>query len=90
MQDGHESHESDEFAGIATAANVHQFFIPPYSSGLLQLLDTGLFSILSAKYSKELQQVVRDSKATISRTRFAQIYIVASLEAFTTRIIRGG
>ena len=35
MQDGHESHESDEFAGIATAANIHQFFIPPYSSGLL-------------------------------------------------------
>ena len=88
--DGHESHKSVEFEAAASLNNIHLFFLPPHSSGVLQPLNTGAFSPLATHYRGKLQKYTPNGFATISQDTFARIYIKARPLAFTSRNIRAG
>lgn len=90
MLDQHESHVSHQFQLMAVQNNVHLFYLVPHSSGVLQPLDTGPFSPLSASYSKELTKVIPNGFSTITRPQFAKVYMAARPQAFTERNIRAG
>ena len=88
--DQHDTYMNDEFCAVAAANDIHLFYLPLYTSGILQPLDTGPFSPLSNYYSQELQLFTPDGFSTIDRATFTYIYCRARPRAFTAQNIKLG
>ena len=77
--DGHSSHANLEFIKKAIAANIWVVIFPPHSTHRLQPLDVGIFSPLSAAYSKELNLYTHNSRSfsRVTKGIFWQLFWAA-------------
>jgi hypothetical protein len=78
-----------KFLDLADKLCILVYILLPHSIHWLQLLDVGLFSLLSIAYSKALNRLIYKSESLVSMTKriFYRIFKEAFLIAFTKRNI---
>ena len=64
--------------------------LPPYSSHLLQPLDSGCFSVLSRSYGKLVEELISLGVNHIDKQEFISLYQKARVEALNENNIRSG
>ena len=57
--DGYKSHYSEEFEEYYKGNNIITFYMPPYSSHILQPLDIRCFGLLKKAYSRHIKDIMR-------------------------------
>jgi hypothetical protein len=88
--DGHESHHSEAFEYYCTENNIITLCMPAHSSHLLQPLDVGCFSPLKKAYGQQIEDLMRDHVAHITKDDFFPAFYTAYNTAMTEDNIRGG
>jgi hypothetical protein len=82
---GHSSHVNMEFVDWADRHGIILLILPPYTTHRLQPLNVGLFQPLSTGYSKQLEDLMSNSRGLVSMTKalFYPLFKPAWDAAFT-------
>jgi hypothetical protein len=88
--DGHESYHSEGFEHYCIENNIVTLCMPAHSSHLLQPLDVGCFSPLKKAYGQQIEDLVRDHVAHITKDDLFPAFHTAYTIAMTESNIQGG
>jgi hypothetical protein len=72
LYDGHGSHDTDEFKGLAIANNIVLHMFPPYLTQLLQPLDVGCFQTYKHFHKLAVHHAVRNMQLVYDYSSFLQ------------------
>jgi hypothetical protein len=88
--DNHNSHTTGEFQYYCLKHDIHTLYLPAHASHILQPLDVGPFSPLSAAYGRSVQNYTPTGFATLDRVLFTKFYTQARQTTLIERSIRAG
>ncbi|EJD05306.1 DDE-domain-containing protein, partial [Fomitiporia mediterranea MF3/22] len=85
--DGHNSHCSLRFLGMAEEYHIIILCLPPHTTHMLQPCDVGVFSPLSTFYKKEVAELARQN-VSIGKHNVIKTYANAREKAFTPSTVQ--